>query len=186
MNMFRFVVAWILCAVSLTCAGWFVGLLMEDLVPHEVQLIRFFAFGFFLILSVALFALAEYFRKSVKWLPQAPDRRPVVCMWEHDGDITITSEAVYRLSLGFREQLLVVFHWVNKDKYRVMPLIFAYRSNKRCDPGLKPEELQAILDSCMVQKVEMQSVPERGWQIGFGQMWRLLHGPNSQPPTVAD
>ncbi len=112
--------------------------------------------------------------------------QPVVRVCKHNGKTVVTSDKVYLLSLRLREQLLAAFRPNDPSKIRVRPLIYAYRSTKMCDYGLTPEQLKAILDSCLVQNTEMD-IPmgkdrPRCISISFPQMWRLLHGPDAKPP----
>ncbi|OHB15954.1 MAG: hypothetical protein A2431_03690 [Candidatus Zambryskibacteria bacterium RIFOXYC1_FULL_39_10] len=95
MNTIRFIVAWILCVASVLIAGWFIGR-MSSPATGEIQFHRFLTVAFFFILAAAFFALAEYFRKSVKWLPQTPDRRPIVRVWTHNDVTAVDTEEDYQ------------------------------------------------------------------------------------------
>lgn len=183
MNTIRFVVAWILCGVSVLCVGWIIGL-NDNPVPNEVILKRVLAVIFFLILAALFFALAEYFRKSVKWLPQTPDQRPIVRVWTHNGTTRVVPELDWRLWWKLYER--DVSFGIKGKGLRPNPALVILFTDLQTDFKTGDmNDCEAFLAGCHVEKSELFVTKYNSLSENLETSWKLVHGPNAKPPATS-
>lgn len=213
MNTVRYFMALLLCGVSLLCSGWFLHLVINsDDISSQVRVNRVLAFIFFLVLSGLLFYLAEYFRKSVKWLPQEPDQRPVVRVWTHNGVTAVCTEEDYQLwwaqNERYRRVTETMFPPISHILEKPAPTFTMFFSDRTLVPdswkqegkSVNPDdwrtgdnsELSKLIMECRAEKTEL-FVPQSSYQwlhcetkpISLMTAWKLVHGPNAEPPTTS-
>lgn len=167
--------------LALTISGAFIG---SWFMTHDRR--ELISGVVLLITGFVVWAVSEFLRRRLE--EKGRDHpRPVIHVWTHDGDTVVTTDKIYRISSDLTKEAIKASLPPNPNRIRVFPLIYAYRGERRCNPSLFEEELQAILDSCSIQKTEM-GIPmgrtDTCRPVDFEKMWRLIHGPEAKPPKL--
>lgn len=134
------------------------------------------------------FFLAERYRRFVDWLPQEPDRRPIVRVWTHNGITRVCAEADWQICQSRRERELIAYGEARPIRPHPHILIVFWDSEQDFPvPTGNMFSYQNLVSGCRVERTEMY-VPKIDedfsrlgcWPLPFDSAWRMVYG---KPPA---
>lgn len=110
--------------------------------------------------------------------------KSIVRVWTHNGVIRVVPELDWRLCREMYERNVLI--GLANECSRLDPSVVILFSSQATDYKTgEINECQELLKGCSVERVEMFVPAYDKYSVNLQTAWKLIHGPDAQPPTTS-